>query len=146
MLPRRDVQFIGDVMEYTREQALTIVNFLDDFGIGSFVEGFKDGMLDCRNWLTGKPIALDPDNGLIDIECYMADFTAAGNCMDAWLSENAYCEENLASMRKVVERLEGGCQDAVTKIEKNYTRRKNFLTISFKEVSDIHSLYSVKWL
>ena len=53
MLPRRDVQFIGDVMEYTREQALTIVNFLDDFGIGSFVEGFKDGLCDYRDGLEG---------------------------------------------------------------------------------------------
>lgn len=111
---RHDVQDIGDVMEYTREQMLTIVNFLDHIGSASFMSGFKDGMLDCRNWLTGEPTALDPDNGLIDIECYMAGFTAAGNCMDAWLSENVYCEENLASMREVVERLEGVCQGSDT--------------------------------
>lgn len=133
-------------MKYTREQTLTLVQFLDHIGSASFMSGFKDGMLDYRNWLTGKPIALDPDNSLIDIECYWAGFTAAGNCMDAWLSDNANSEENLAYMRELVERLEGGCQDTVTKIEKNYTRRRNFLTISFKEVSDIYSLCSVKWL
>ena len=71
---RHDVQDIGDVMEYTREQMLTIVNFLDHIGSASFMSGFKDGMLDCRNWLTGEPTALDPDNGLIDIECYILNF------------------------------------------------------------------------
>ena len=77
------------------------------------MSGFKDGMLDYRNWLTGKPIALDPDNSLIDIECYWAGFTAAGNCMDAWLSDNANSEENLAYMRELVKRLEG-LQDSET--------------------------------
>ena len=114
MLPRHGVQDIGDDMEYTREQMLTIVNFLDHIGSASFMSGFRDGMLDCRNWLTGEPTALDPDNSLIDTECYMAGFTAAGNCMDAWLSENAYSEENLAYMREFVERLEGVCQDSDT--------------------------------
>lgn len=38
-------------MKYTHEQALTIVNFLDDFGIGSFVEGFKDGLHEYRDGL-----------------------------------------------------------------------------------------------
>ena len=101
-------------MEYTQEDLVIIIQFLDHIGSASFVSGFRDGLRDYRNWLTGKPIALDPDNSLIDIECYMAGFTAAGNCMDAWLSENAYCEENLTSMRKVVERLEGVCQDSET--------------------------------
>ena len=62
-------------MEYTREQTLTLVQFLDHIGSASFMSGFKDGMLDCRNWLTGEPTALDPDNGLIDIECYMAFYS-----------------------------------------------------------------------
>lgn len=101
-------------MEFTREQTLTLVQFLDHIGSASFMSGFKDGMLDCRNWLTGKPVALDPDNGLIDIGCYMAGFEAAQNCLEAWLSDYAYIEENFASMREVVERLEGVCQDSET--------------------------------
>ena len=93
-------------MEYTREQALTIVNFLDDFGIGSFVEGFKDGLHDYRDGLEGVASrASDPDYRPIALSCYKAGVDAARKCLEAWLAAHADTQDDLANIRAFREAL-----------------------------------------
>lgn len=93
-------------MEYTREQALTIVNFLDDFGIGSFVEGFKDGLCDYRDGLEGVPTRTpDPDYRPIALSCYKAGVDAARKCLEAWLASHVDTQDDLANIRNFRETL-----------------------------------------
>ena len=93
-------------MEYTREQALIIVNFLDDFGIGSFVEGFKDGLHDYRNGLEGVASrASAPDYRPIALSCYKAGVDASRKCLEAWLATHADTQDDLANIHNFRETL-----------------------------------------
>ena len=87
-------------MNYTREQVLTIVNFLDDFGIGSFVEGFRDGLRDYRDGLEGVTTCTpDPDYRPVALSCYKAGVDAAKKCLGAWLAAHADTQDDLANIR-----------------------------------------------
>lgn len=104
---RHDVQDIGDVMEYTREQMLTIVTFLDEFGIGSFVNGFRDGLHDYRDELDGVDTRIpDPEDRPIALSCYKAGVDAARKCLKAWLAAHADTQDDLANIRDFRKNLE----------------------------------------
>ena len=93
-------------MNYTREQALTIVNFLDDFGIGSFMEGFRDGLRDYRDGLEGVTTRTpDPDYRPVALSCYKAGLDAAKECIKSWLATHADTQDDLASIRNLRETL-----------------------------------------
>lgn len=87
-------------MEYTREQALTIVTFLDGIGTGSFVEGFKDGLREHRDGLEGvasrTPVAAYRP---IALSCYKAGVDAARKCLGAWLEAHADSQDDIANIR-----------------------------------------------
>ena len=87
-------------MKYTREQALTIVNFLDDFGIGSFVDGFKDGLREYRDGLEGVASrASDLDYRPIALSCYKAGVDAAKKPFEARPTAHADTQDDLVNIR-----------------------------------------------
>ena len=93
-------------MNYTREQAITIVNFLDDFGIGSFMEGFRDGLRDYRDELEGVTTRTpDSDYRPVSLSCYKAGVDAARKCLGAWLTAHADTQDDLANIREFRETL-----------------------------------------
>ena len=93
-------------MQYTREQVLTIVTFLDEFGIGSFVNGFRDGLHDYRDELDGVDTRIpNPDDRPIALSCYKAGVDAARKCLKAWLAAHADTEDDIANIRNFRETL-----------------------------------------